>query len=285
MDTIANRVRLGALRGATVVGPDLDVWEAAYRTYLSYRGGPPATVTDVQASVWGCPAAAGCRTVTLTPASGSATFIRFVESAVTPAIVPLASTGWTAAEIVVADLDQVADALSGSPFRVLGPPAILDFDFTDQIRAMQVAGPAGEVLYLTEIRGEIPGFTLPLARSPVDRMFVAVLGTTDLDAAAIWYGTAVGGELSPAFEARVPPIAVALGLDAETRFRLVTAALADASLVEIDALPPGTISRTIAACGLPGGIAIMTFATVGIGADQLSRGAGGELLELLKVAA
>lgn len=285
MPIIADRVRLGALRGATVVGPDLDAWTAAYRTYLGYRGGPPGSVGDACAHLWGCPAAAGCRTVTLTPASGAATFIRFVESAVTPAIVPLASTGWNAAEIVVADLDRVAEALADSPFRVLGPPAILDFDFTDQIRAMQVAGPAGEVLYLTEIAGEIPGFTLPVAQSPIDRMFVAVLGTTDLDAAAAWYGAAVGADLSPPIEARVPPIAAALSLDDGTRFRLVTAALPDATLVEIDALPASTVSRTIAECGLPGGIAIMTFDAAGIESDQVRRGTSGELLELVRVTA
>ena len=42
----------------------------------------------------------------------------------------------------------MAAELASSPFRIIGGPA--DLSFSDQIRAMQVVGPAREVLYLTQ---------------------------------------------------------------------------------------------------------------------------------------
>ena len=48
----------------------------------------------------------------------------------------------------VDDVDALAAELASSPFRIIGGPA--DLSFSDQIRAMQVVGPAREVLYLTQ---------------------------------------------------------------------------------------------------------------------------------------
>lgn len=271
--------RLGALRGVTVVGPDLDVWAAAYRDHLDYRGGATTLVDEAQAQAWRCPAAAGCRTATLRPASGDATFIRFVESTVGQPVEPLAMLGWSAAEIVVQDLDAVATRIEESPFRVLAPPAVLDFEFTDRIRAMQVAGPAGEVLYLTEIDGVIPGFELPHAHSLVDRVFVGVLATFALERSAAWYAELAGAAASPPMAARVAAISDALGLDPETRYRLRTLALPHASLMELDEFPAAsTKARPLAACGLPAGIAMLTFAS---DRHAVLNGPDGELVELV----
>ena len=63
-----------------------------------------------------------------------------------------------------------------SPFQIIGEPANLDV--SDDIRAMQVIGPAGEVLYLTEIKAVVPPFELPFARCTVDRLFIPVLLAT-----------------------------------------------------------------------------------------------------------
>jgi len=54
----------------------------------------------------------------------------------------------SAAELIVDDVDALAAELASSPFRIIGGPA--DLSFSDQIRAMQVVGPAREVLYLTQ---------------------------------------------------------------------------------------------------------------------------------------
>ena len=277
-------IRLGELLGATVVTADLDAAVAAYGRDLDYRA-PRAieTLGAAQAGRWDRSGTAGCRTATLIPASGVQRFLRLVESPLAAPYRPLLSAGWNAIEIVVQDLESTAAALDGGAFRVIGPPAVLDFDFTDQIRAMQVIGPASEVLYLTEIGAEIPGFALPEARSPVDRPFVAILGATDLPAAARWYAERTGAAELPVVQARIEFLSDAHELPRGHRHTLATAALDGSTLVEIDAYPPATTgARASTVCGLPAGIAMMSFATADPDAHgRIVVGPAGELIELL----
>jgi hypothetical protein len=197
---------------------------------------------------------------------------------------PYTSTGWAAAEIVVGDLDRVAERLADSPFRIIGPPAVLDFDFTDQIRAMQVEGPGREVLYLTEVGAEIPGFDLPRATGLVGELFVAVLGGASIDEMAAPYA-ALGRPAGPAFQARIEVLAAAHGMDLQMRHSLSTVALPDSSLIEIDAFPGACPPRAASAIGLPSGIAIASFAATldgsPIAEPRLMTGAAGEWIELL----
>ena len=48
-----------------------------------------------------------------------------------------------------------------------------------------LAGPAGETLYLTEVRAPVPPFDLPMnARFTAERLFIPVLSAPDREAAA-----------------------------------------------------------------------------------------------------
>ena len=210
------------------------------------------------ATVWGAPEAAAARMVVLRPASGEARFIRLVEGAPAPDFRPLACLGWTAIEIVVQDLVALAERLADSPFRIIGPPAVLDFDFTDAISAMQVVGPGGEILYLTQIAGAIPGFDLPKAESFVGQLFIMVLATAGIaDAAGVY--SALGGQVGPDIAARIDILSAAYGLPSTHRHRLATVALGQRSLIEIDAFPVAVAARPPSAIGLPSGIAIVTL--------------------------
>ena len=275
---------LGELLGATIVTADLDDALAAYRQDLDYHAPRGIEIVDAtQARRWNRPNAVGSRIATLIPASGVQRFLRLVESPLAAPYRPLLSAGWSAIEIVVEDLDRTAAALDGGAFRVIGPPAVLDFDFTNQIRAMQVIGSAGEVLYLTEIGAEIPGFSLPKARSPIDRPFAAILGTTDLPAAVRWYGERTGVAELPLVQARIEFLSDAHDLPRSHRHTLATAGLGGSTLMEIDAYPAITTgARANAVCGLPAGITMMSFATAD--PDEHGRvvtGPAGELIELL----
>lgn len=272
---------LGELRGVTIVTSDLDAACQAYGRFLDYRG-EVSRVTDQLAARWEAPSAAGCRMATLRPASGADRFIRFVESAV-PAVAPFATAGWIAVELVVQDLAGTAARLADSPFRVIGEPAVLDFAFTDQISAMQVAGPSGEILYLTQIGDDVPGFDLPQAQVPVDRPFIAVLATTQFEATVREYAALAGRDVPGHFTARISAIADALGVDREHRFTLTAMALDNATCIEIDdlSIPPAN-NRPRSACGLPAGIAFPSFAaTDHPAADGLRHGSAGELIELI----
>jgi hypothetical protein len=272
---------LGALAGFTIVTDDLDGAAHAYATFLSYRGDAVARVSPDQAARWRAPSLAGSRQAVLRPASRHPRFIRLIEHRQAASYRPLRSLGWNAIEIVVQSLDDVAHGLEGSPFRVLGAPEVLDLGFTDKIRAMQVAGPAGEVLYLTEIGGEIPGFALPVARSPVDCAFVAVLGAASLERSAKFYATASGSPAGPALAARIACLSDAHGMPAETRHALATVSLPSASLIEIDAYPATATARPLTPCGVPAGIGFVSFASTAVSPARLLTGPDSEWIEIL----
>jgi hypothetical protein len=276
-------IELGALRGFTIVTPDLEAAMRAYGDYLDYRGDGPALVGAERAAAWGAPQAAGARMTELRPAHGPARFLRLVEGEAN-GFAPYRTAGWAAAEILVGDLDAVAARLANGPFRVIGAPAVLDFDFTDQIRAMQVVGPGGEVLYLTEIGAEIPGFDLPRADGLVCAPFIAVLGGPSLDALADGYA-ALARPAGPVFEARIDVLSDAYRLPTATRHRLSTVALPDTSLIELDQFPSGCAPRPLTALGLPGGIAMVSFDAKqngsAIAEPLIVHGAAGEWIELL----
>jgi hypothetical protein len=278
-------MRLEQLAGATVVTPDLDAAVAAYGTLFGYRGRPALPVGDALAAAWGCPEAAGARMATLVPERGAARFLRLVEGRPAPGYRALGSHGWNAIEFIVQDLDRLALALRGSAFEIIGPPAVLDFDFTDQIRAMQVLGPGDEVLYLTEVNATIPGFDLPTADSEVGEIFVLVLGAPSIDLAAEPYA-ALGREKGPNLAARIEVLSHVHGLPADQRHALATIALDGRSLIEIDAFPTTATVRPPSSVGLPSGVAMASFTVSALPAGEASRivrGAAGEWIELLPV--
>lgn len=267
---------LGPLAGVTIVATDLDRSVAAYRDYLGYQG-DIGTVSDEVAHRWGAPRVAGARMAVLRPAGGETTFIRLVECAVPADYQPLTTFGWNAAELIVRDVDALAERLAGSPFGIIGPPRTLDFDFTDKIRAMQAVGPSGEVLYLTEVGGEVPGFDLPTPIGEVGQVFVAVLGGPSLELLADGLRQQFGVEAGPPFEARVEVLSHAHGLPETTRHPMTTIALPQRTLIELDAFPSTARDRPICACGLPVGIAMATF---GNGGGEVVRGPTGAWFEL-----
>ena len=247
-----------SLAGATVVVPDLDLAIAAYRDFLGYVGPAPGLVGVQLAEAWGVAKAGEARMAVLRPASGEPRFLRLVEGRADPSFAPLRTLGWTAIEIVVEDLAASAERLSDSPFRIIGAPAVLDFDFTDALSAMQVVGPGGEILYLTQIDAEIPGFDLPRAHCAVGQMFITVLAAGDLAEATSFYAAA-GRPAGPVFEARIEILTEAYGLPAGQRHRLTTIALGDNSLIEVDAFPKAAAIRPMSDIGLPSGIAMVSF--------------------------
>ena len=276
----------GAIAGFTIVAADIEAASRSYERYLGYRHGGFELVDAATAVAWRTPKLAGARQACLRPASGHHRFIRFVEAAGAADHLPLRHLGWSAIEIVVRDLDRLAAELAGSPFQTLGPPETLDLDFTDRIRAMQVAGPSGEVLYLTEISGPIPGFDLPAPRSAVDQAFVAVLGASSMETSCRFYAALFGSAASPVTHARIACLSAAHGLPTSTRHALSTVGLPDMSLLEIDAFPPGAAPAARTPCGLPAGIAFASFlAAPGEDPDASSRsllaGPDGELIEIL----
>ncbi len=255
----------GSIAGFTVVTSDIEAAAHLYKRYLGYGHDQFTRLEVSKATLWGLPGLAGARQALLRPSSRNQRFIRFIEEAEAPEYRPLASCGWNAIELVVQNLDRIAADLAGSPFRILGHPETVDLGFTDRIRAMQVAGPAGEVLYLTEISGTVPGFDLPAAQAPVDCAFVAVLGASSLDVSTRFYSDLFRTDANGPFQARIGCLSAAHGLVPETRHALSTIGLSDRSLIEIDAYPANAGPCVVTPCGLPAGIAFASFRATDVG--------------------
>ena len=237
---------------------DLAVVEAAYCDHLHYRTVGAGRVSDQLAQLWGRQDAADSEYILLAPADDARHFIRLLQSDAGPGYRPFSAAGWSAAEILVNDVDSLAHGLAGSPFTVVGPPA--DLSFTDKIRACQVAGPAGEVLYLTQIKGDIPGFSLAPTDRTVAWCFVVILATASLPAAKEFYVTRHAIADAPVIDARVTMMSAAFGLPSNHRHRISALTLGSPGyLIELDELPAAGARRQAQQGLLPPGIAMVSF--------------------------
>ncbi len=287
---------IGPIRCVTVTVPDLDHAVDTYQRYLGYEPFHDERLPTAQADYLGAPALAGAATALLRPAGGGDFCFRFISQSLPPAYRPLTTWGWNAAELIVQDVDGLAAQLEGSPFRIVGPPE--DLSFSDAIRAMQVIGPAEEVLYLTMVKEALPEFDLPQPACPVDRTFIVIVGGTDMPAMQRFYRGSFGVPEAPVMEARISVLSRALELPADTLHPIAAMPLAGQSLIEVDDYPAATTPRECPPGGLPPAIAMVSFAADDLPGDLpaarfaappyhgarsvLTTGAAGELVELIR---
>jgi len=295
---------LGPVAGGTVLAQDIESAANAYTEYLGYRVTHRGTVSAAMAGAWAAPAQSGAPYLIMTPASGEPHWIRFIEAEPVPGFKPLTTYGWHSLEIVVADVDAIPPTLEGSPFAIVGDPKNLGAGST--IRAMQVRrGNVGEVLYLTQIPDEPEKAHLPLAKSFIDRIFIVVLGSPDMNEARAYYVDNFGLEPGMEAPAMIRVTNEAFGLPAGTEHTICTVKMPGKCLIEIDHYPAQATARPKATGSLPPGIAMISFATPDLGAIDLpllappvaiddapyngrrtaiTLGAAGEMIEMIEAA-
>ncbi len=288
---------IGPILSVTVTVPDLGAIETAYRDHLGYRLAGRGTLPAGFAAAAGADEAAGAPVIDLLPAAGDGAILRFVQQAPVPGYKPLTTRGWNSIEINVADVYALEKQLADSPFEIIGPAKPLGIDDNSPIVAMQVIGPGGEVLYLTEIPENLPGYDLPVARSPVDRVFIMVLGGADIASQAAFFKSHFGIETGAPMEAKITVISNAMGQPPNTTHQLAVVGLNGRNLVEIDALPDHPENRPKHDGWLVPGIAAVAMAVDDLdavggtafederGAGKLITGAGGALFELRQTSA
>jgi len=248
---------LGRISTVTINAPDLPATAAAYERWLGYRIVDDGALGRDVARTWGRPLLGGLRTMLLEPPSGAETYLRFVQGPAYPGYEPLACVGWNAAELIVQDVDALARQLDGSPFEVIGAPA--DLSFTDQIRAMQVTGPAQEILYLTQIKQRLAAFDTPEAASFVDRVFIVILGGTSLDALQDYYHAQFGVARAAVMPSVVSVLSASYGLPRDYRHPIAALQVGGKCYIEADQMPPGAARRPCIPGQLPPGIAMVSF--------------------------
>jgi len=266
---------LGSISAVTTVVHDLGSIERAYTRYLGMRVMARGKVSSAQAHAWGAVSCAGCDTLTLAPAIGEATTLRFIADPAAGSCAPFTTFGWNATEITVRDTDALAERLANSAFRIIGPPANLKG--FEHIRAMQVIGPAGECLYFTDVHADE---ALAQASAEVGQVFIVVVGGPDIGALSAFYASRFGNDISAPVDVPIGVINTANRLPADTRHKLAIMTLPDGTRIELDGYPPCTGPRATVPGHLPPGMAIVSFRVDDRTEAACIRGAAGEMIEL-----
>jgi hypothetical protein len=249
---------LGPILCATVIAPDVGELAPAYCGAFDFQVLADTVVSAGLARSWGQPGLAGTRSVLVGHTVGAPGLIRLLEVDTIAGDRPLLRPGWRSIELCVQDVHRVRERIGTTPFEVVGEPAPIPG--AEDISAMQVVGPAGEMLYLTEIAD--PGvYDLPTATHFVERVFIAVMSAPKLGAARSFYEDTFGGQ-DPAGSITAPMECVnrVLDLPLDTAHTFCAVQFAGQSLVEVDQHPPELVGEANAQAALPRGTAMMTFA-------------------------
>ena len=225
---------------ATLVARDLAASCDAYLAQLSLTLAAHATLGDEDAAVLGLPDLAGAPMAWLANAAGEPV-LRVIEDPRAQEGEPMFRHGWLALEVLVGDIDTLAAGLR-APFRVLGAAANLEL--SDAIRAAQVLGPSGELLYLTQVKAEVPPFDLPMTDATVAGPFIAVTSTPDRAASQRAWRALLGAE-GWAFDTKITVLNRAHGKPLEGRYPVAVLPMPGQCMVEIDQveLPPAPGQR------------------------------------------
>ena len=227
---MADSPGLGPVALCTLLASDGEALVDAYIDWLHQQVAEAGPLDADTAAAIGYPQLAGARSWLLCNRVGRR-WLQVIEDPGALSRDSLRSFGWMALEVLVADVDRLADSLRDSPFTLLRPAA--DLDLSDKIRACQVRGPAGEILYLTQIRGEVPPFELPACEAPVDHLFIPVLSSPSREQSLAQY-SGIAGSDGLSFDTRITVLNQARGYALDRRHPVATLQLAGRCLLEID---------------------------------------------------
>lgn len=288
---------------ATFTSSDLAAVERDYARWLGYQVRERGVISAELAKAWGATGAAGKRYLLLSSDPSPDVFVRVIEGQPMPTdLEPLTTWGWNGIEIIIDDPVALREQLRESPFRVIGEPAPLGAFPT--IKAFQVVGPSGEVLYLTAETGDRSKSILPPPGGPVGRIFIMVVGGPNIDALLDFYSSRFNLVRNTPRMLSVGVLKRAQKL-AEGEFTpLATARLGErGNLLEFDGYAASTRARPVEPGQLAPGIISTTFAVADLDTLQVDwiapparhdglayqgkragtiRGPAGELIELIE---
>jgi catechol 2,3-dioxygenase-like lactoylglutathione lyase family enzyme len=231
---------LGPILAATVAVADLKAAAAAYGDLLGYEvlaGGEPRP--------WALVGPAG--------ADAGVIRLREVPGVVTPP--PYRTYGWSAIEILVADIDMVHERCLAHPaFQVFQPPGRVGGH--SALRALQATGPGGEGLYVTQISGPVAGFEMPSVETWENRVMAVVAASRSLDETRDFFELGFNLRCVTDHGLPVRVLNQAFGLPAGTLHRISSLQLAGSSVLETDQYPDAAQARQEPR----GGVVSATFA-------------------------
>ncbi len=251
---------LQSIEIATHCVPVLDECVRAYTDLLGFRLVDSGPISDALCAVWATPAMAGMPHALLQPASGAECYLRFIETGNASGYWPPVTQGWIATEMLATEPDELKLQLESTAFKRIGGPADL-YPGPKSARAMQMSGPAGELMYFTRI---LPGgsrFGLKGAQSFVDRPFIMVVGCNSMQKLVEFYGGVLHQRIVESNPFTIDQMSRVLGAPLGTQYPVSIAVLPGRKfLLELEELPAQLERRTVPAGQLPEGLAMVTFA-------------------------
>lgn len=225
---------------ATLIAPRLESVVAAYTTQLAMRLHERSTLTADDAAALDLHHLVGAPLAWLANSLGEPV-LRVVEDPQAVVGEPMFRHGWLSLEVLVGDIDTLAAGLQ-APFKVLGAAANLEL--SDAIRAAQVLGPCGELLYLTQIKAPVPPFDLPMTDATVASTFIGVMTTPDREASQRAWSALLGAK-GWAFDTKITVLNRAYGKPLEGRYPVAVIPMPGQCMVEIDQveLPRTAVTR------------------------------------------
>lgn len=145
---------------------------------------------------------------------------------------PFEAVGWAAIELLVLDLDEAYRKVQSLGLSILGKPKSLSF--TDNIRAMQVLGPAGELIYFTEQRAPVAGWPLPQARTQYDQCFVVILCSHRIEVSNRFYADLFQRPEPAVIKSRVVGLSMQANLPEDTLHSISAMSLRSGHWLEFD---------------------------------------------------
>lgn len=251
---------------ATIATARFDAAVKAYQSVLGYELVESSNLSAEMAQQWGLAGLEGARLSLMRPQSGAPVFFRFLEISNKAPRGP--SCGWFALEICVQDVEALYQRLmKDSRFTPFAEPTPLAF--TDRVYPMQCKGPAGEILYLNQVRGSLPDIDLPLANSAVDHLFIAILSAPDMEDANEYYCELMDMTVNERHEIAYKTINRVHGLPLDARHNLSTLGGGRHVGLEIDQYPGlANPPRASTAETLGEGIVMVSFITEAFNAPE-----------------
>ncbi|MAF84759.1 MAG: hypothetical protein QGH93_10670 [Gammaproteobacteria bacterium] len=230
---------------------NLNSIEDAYHDHLGYTAVDQGELSAATTEIWNTGNMTGSKYLVMQPSSNEKVYLRFVENPTTEGHTAMTTHGWNSTELLVKDPDTLAEQLAGSPFTLIGPPKDL-WPAPNAPRAMQVLGPANEVLYLTNNQN----FEFSAI---VDRVFISVLSGPSMTELADYYSNKLGLRVSEATPFKITVVANMQKMPADTTYPLAVATISERFLIELDEYPPSTSARPVTNGYLPPGTSMVTF--------------------------
>jgi len=262
---------LKSIRISTVGVINADETEALYKKWLGYKTIERGVVEQSLAHAWGADLMTGKPYVLMAPEGNDESYIRLVETKPQPGYSGMTTTGWNAIEIIVDDVDGLAEKFTASPFRHLGGPANLGKKST--IRAFQVAGPSEEVIYFTEETGDRAKSTLPQPSGEIGRPFILILAGSDeqYQDGLNWYRTLFDLPDPISFASQIPMFAKAQNKTPDTLYDINLLRLGEFGYsIEMDNWGEDLGKRPAELGYLPQGNAIASFTIENLNEEKLS---------------